>query len=80
VRSAGTSRNARHPLTVRDIRWADIIFVMEDKHAQRIRAEFRDETRHKAMHVLDIPDDYKFMDPELVDLITTKTERVLRRQ
>lgn len=24
---------------------------------------------HKPLHVLDIPDDYRYMDPELVDLL-----------
>lgn len=74
VRSAGTSRHARRRLTVGDIRWADLIFVMEDKHKSRIRADFREEVRFKTLHVLDIPDDYRFMDPELVELIRQKTE------
>ena len=43
VRSAGTSRSARRTISVADIRWADIIFVMEDKHSTRLRAQFRDE-------------------------------------
>ncbi len=45
---------------------------MEDKHKSRIRAQFRDEILNKAIHVLDIPDDYKFMDPELIELIREK--------
>ncbi|TQV74359.1 low molecular weight protein tyrosine phosphatase family protein [Denitrobaculum tricleocarpae] len=73
VRSTGTSRNARRRMTLVDIRWADLILVMEEKHKSRIRAEFRDEVRFKALHVLDIPDDYAFMDPELVEIIREKT-------
>ena len=73
VRSAGTSRNARRRLTLADIRWADLILVMEDKHKSRITADFRDEVNFKALHVLDIPDDYRFMDPELVEIIRAKT-------
>lgn len=69
VQSAGTSRSARRRLTVRDIRWADVILVMEQKHKSRIMADFRDEVRYKSVHVLDIPDDYKYMDPELVELL-----------
>lgn len=68
TRSAGISRNARRKLSLADIRWADLIFVMEEKHATRIRAEFRQEVGHKALHVLDIPDDYRFMDQELIEL------------
>lgn len=69
TRSAGTSRKARRQVSVTDIRWADLICVMEEKHLSRLRADFRGEVKHKAIHVLDIPDDYQFMDPELVDLI-----------
>lgn len=77
VRSAGTSRNARRRLTLVDIRWADLILVMEEKHKSRIRADFRDEVTFKALHVLDIPDDYGFMDPELVEIIREKTEPLI---
>ncbi|WP_209011778.1 low molecular weight protein tyrosine phosphatase family protein [Roseibium aggregatum] len=68
TRSAGTSRNARRKLSLSDIRWADLILVMEEKHASRIRADFRQEVRHKALHVLDIPDDYRYMDEDLIEL------------
>ncbi|MEP4194158.1 MAG: phosphotyrosine protein phosphatase [Aliishimia sp.] len=69
TRSAGTSRKARRQVSVTDIRWADLICVMEEKHLSRLRADFRGEVKRKAIHVLDIPDHYHFMDPELVDLI-----------
>ncbi|MBC7768715.1 MAG: phosphotyrosine protein phosphatase [Phycisphaerales bacterium] len=72
VRSAGVSRSARRRLTVGDLRWADLILVMEEKHKSRIRAEHRDEIRYKALHVLDVPDDYQFMQPELIDLLRLK--------
>ena len=77
VRSAGTVRGARRTLSVADIRWADVIFVMEEKHKSRMRAQFRDEARYKQVHVLDIPDEYRFMDDELVDLLKAKVEPLL---
>ena len=77
ARSAGTAGNARRKITVADIRWADLILVMEDKHASRLRADFRQEVAYKAMHVLDIPDDYQFMDEELVALIRAKSEPLI---
>ncbi len=52
-----------------DIRWADVIFVMERKHEHRLRAGYARLLEHKQLHVLDIPDDYRFMDPELVDML-----------
>ena len=72
TRSAGTASNARRKISVTDIRWADLILVMEDKHKSRLRADFRQEVAYKPVHVLDIPDDYKYMDTELVELIRAK--------
>ena len=72
TRSAGTASSAKRRLTVTDIRWADMILVMEEKHKSRIRADFRDETRYKPMHVLDIPDDFAFMNSDLVELMQEK--------
>lgn len=67
VRSAGTSPNARHQVSAADLHWADVIFVMEEKHKSRLMAEFRRIMERKPIHVLDIPDEYKYMDPELVE-------------
>lgn len=54
VRSAGTSPNARKSLGPADIRWADVIFVMERKHRQRLLADFARLLQHKPFHVIDI--------------------------
>lgn len=72
TRSAGTSPNARKPIGPADIRWADVIFVMERKHEHRLRAEYARLLEHKQLHVLNIPDDYRFMDPELVDVLESE--------
>ena len=69
ARSAGTSSGARHPVSAADLAWADVIVVMEDKHRSRLLADFRTLLTHKPLHVLDIPDDYPFMDPDLVELL-----------
>lgn len=66
VRSAGTSPQARKTVGAVDIRWADLIFVMEQKHKNRLVAKFDHLLARKPIHVLDIPDDYKYMDPELI--------------
>ena len=67
--SAGVSSNARRKVSVKDIQWADVIITMEYKHSQRLKAEFRQEMNFKELHVLEIPDDFKLMDPELVELL-----------
>jgi predicted protein tyrosine phosphatase len=69
VRSAGTSSTARRKVSVDDIRWAHLIFVMEEKHKSRLLAEFTTTIQRKPIHVLDIPDEYTYMDPELVKLL-----------
>jgi predicted protein tyrosine phosphatase len=69
VRSAGTSPNARRTVSAQDIGWASVILVMEEKHKSRLKAEYGRLLTGRAIHVLDVPDDYKYMDPELVDLL-----------
>ena len=77
ARSAGTSPNARKTISTSDIKWADLIFVMEKKHKNRIVAEFTRLVEHKTIHVLEIPDDYKYMDEELVSFIEDTVESYL---
>lgn len=67
ARSAGTSPNARHPVSAGDLQWADVIFAMEEKHKSRLLAEYRRIVEGKPIYVLDIPDEYKYMDPQLVE-------------
>ncbi len=77
ARSAGTSPNARHKVSVDDIRWANVILVMEEKHKSRLVAEFTRLLANKPIHVLDIPDDYKFMDRELVEMLEQSVNSLL---
>ena len=72
VRSAGTSAAARIKINAKLIDWADLIFVMEKKHKQRLSASFMDNLSNKQIIVLDIPDDYQYMDEELIVEIETK--------
>ena len=80
TRSAGTARSARRQISLGDIRWADLIFVMEDKHASRIKADFRQNVAHTPIHVLDIPDEYHFMDGELVELLKTSVTPLIEAE
>ena len=66
ARSAGTSPKAKKTVSVADIRWADIIFVMESKHLSRLTAQFTRMLDYKPIHVLGILDEYQYMDPELI--------------
>lgn len=77
VRSAGVGAQARRTLTAADLAWADLVLVMERAHAARIRGDFGHEATLPAIGCLDIPDDYPFMDPELIELIRGGTESQL---
>ncbi len=69
VRSAGTSENARRTVRARDLEWADLVLVMEQKHRRILRQRFGRTLVDESVHVLEIPDDYRYMDPELVELL-----------
>lgn len=72
ARSAGTENGARIKITDGHIGWADIIFVMEKKHMRRIRDKFGNLLEGKQIVNLDIPDDYQFMDEELIDILEVR--------
>jgi predicted protein tyrosine phosphatase len=69
VTSAGLNNSATVPVSVELIEWADIIFVMEKSHRNKISKKFKLGLRNKRVICLDIPDDYDYMDPELVAVL-----------
>ena len=69
VRSRGTEANARVRIAAGDLGWADIVFVMEPRHRERIRQKLRRELEGKRIVCLHIPDEYDYMDPALVELL-----------
>lgn len=73
VRSAGVRAEARRRLSDADIEWADAIFVMEHQQKSRIQERFRGESLPPVI-VLDIPDDYTYLDPELQRLLHAAIE------
>ena len=50
---------------------------MEEKHKSRLLAEYRTVIEGKTIHVLDIPDEYRYMDPELVEQLRTSVGEIL---
>ena len=77
VRSAGTEPSAKVMVSAKSILWADIIFVMEKRHKQRLEEKFPCEVESKTVVVLDIEDEYKFMDKELIDIIKISVDPYL---
>jgi predicted protein tyrosine phosphatase len=76
--SAGLGGDANVPLSPEQIAWADIIFVMEKTHRSRLGGKFRRYLNGKRVICLDIPDDYDYMQPELIRLLEAKAGSFLR--
>jgi len=77
VRSAGLSNEATVPLSLDLLEWADVIFVMERRHRNIIHSRFKDIYQRKRIICLYIPDEFEFMDPELVQLLEERVTRKL---
>ncbi len=77
VRSAGTETGARIKVTEGHIGWADQIFVMEKKHVRRLREKFGAELQGKSLVCLDIPDDYGYMDEDLIEILKSRVSEHL---
>jgi len=69
VRSRGLAKTAKRVLQASDVRWAELILVMEDAHLDRLYDRFGELVGATPVRSLDIPDDYRFMDPGLVELL-----------
>lgn len=67
ARSAGTEPGARIRVTAGHLGWADVIFVMEKKHLRRLREKYAEELAARQVVCLNIPDEYQFMQPELIE-------------
>ncbi|MBF9239387.1 protein tyrosine phosphatase [Hymenobacter sp. BT683] len=78
ARSAGTEPGARVRVTAGHLGWAEIIFVMERRHADRLREKFAEALQNKPIVVLRIPDKYPFGDSELIALLRQKLAAHLR--
>lgn len=76
--SAGLGGDATIPLSPEQIAWANIIFVMEKTHRSKLSAKFKRHLDGKRVICLDIPDDYEYMQAELVQLLLAKVSRFLR--
>lgn len=76
--SAGLAPDAEEPCTDELVAWADLIFVMERAHRARLQKRFRKSLKDARVICLDIPDDYAFMQPELVALLQKKVRPFLR--
>lgn len=77
TRSAGTASSARNRLSEKTILWADLVFVMEKHHREQIENRFPETSSVREIIVLDTPDEYGFMDAELVAELKARVEPYL---
>ncbi len=69
---AGVSDDADTVVSLNEIEWADRIIVMELKQKKKLNSLFKSALNDKTIRCLGIPDNYEYMQPELVEILTTK--------
>jgi predicted protein tyrosine phosphatase len=77
--SAGLSPDAESRLTSETLEWADTVFVMEQAHRSKLTRLFKASLHNKRVICLGIPDDYDYMQPELVHLLEARVTPHLAR-
>jgi len=75
---AGTNSDAETTVTGDLIEWADVVFVMEKSHKNKISKKFNELLKGKRLVCLDIPDNFHCMQPELIKLLKVKVARYIR--
>ena len=75
AQAAGISSDADIPVTPELIDWADQILVMEKTHRSKLNRKFGARLSGKRIAVLDIPDQYAYGDPLLVNRLHKAVER-----
>jgi predicted protein tyrosine phosphatase len=68
VRSGGVRSDAKHRVSEKDLQWADVVFAMEREHKVWLSTRFED-LDLPPIEVLDIPDEYAYMDPKLMEIL-----------
>ncbi len=75
---AGTNEDAETVVSGDLIEWADVVFVMELSHKNKVAKKFKDLLKGKRLVCLDIPDNYERMDPALVQLLQHRVGKHVR--
>ncbi len=77
IRSAGLSPKSDRKISENDLNWADLVFVMESEQRTKIRDLYKHIELSK-IEILNIADDYEFMNEELVEMLTERINDSLR--
>ncbi len=68
IRSAGLSPRSERKLTENDLLWANKVLVMEKDQKNKINEIYAHLSLPEIVN-LDIPDDYEFLDEELIEIL-----------
>ncbi len=74
----GTNSDSETPLSGDLVEWADVILVMEKAHKVKVSKKYRELLQHKRVVCLDIPDNYQYMQAELVELLKRRVPKYVR--
>jgi protein-tyrosine phosphatase len=77
IRSVGLSQKSDRKISENDLKWADLIFVMETGYRAKIWGLYR-HLELPTIEVLNIPDEYEFMNEELIEMLTDRINDTLR--
>jgi predicted protein tyrosine phosphatase len=72
VRSAGTAPDALTRVNTRMLDWADLVFIMDDQQRRSLRRRFAGHPALDRLICLEIPDEYTFLQPELIALLLSR--------
>ena len=76
--SGGIASDAVTPLGADQIAWADTIFVTERSHRAKLSRRFKAQLAGKRVVVLNIPDEFDYMDDKLVRLLQARVTPHIR--
>lgn len=79
VDSAGIDKSASTVLEPEHLEWADAIVVMEKSHRSFIRHKYPEYYDNRKIICLYIPDDFDFMQPELITILKNKVADAYNR-
>jgi predicted protein tyrosine phosphatase len=79
VRSGGVTTKGNHQINEKDIQWADLIIFMESWHRSKLMAQYRGTIKFPTTEILGIPDEYQYMDQELIEILKDQVDYLLKK-
>ncbi len=77
IRSVGLSPQSNRKISESDLKWASMVFVMEYNHKGKLKELYKNIELPK-VEVLDIADEYEFMDEDLVEMLTERMNEKMK--